>query len=76
MASRHVRQCCRLDGQSWADTWDKIDSNLTNSTDSLRVYKGGGWYGVPWFARLAYRYWYDPAKRLDVLGFLLCRTLQ
>jgi len=56
----------------WIDRW-----GVTPATDSkLRVYRGGGWYGVEFLCRVAYRYWYDSSRRLDVLSFRSARELQ
>jgi formylglycine-generating enzyme required for sulfatase activity len=46
------------------------------SDGSNRVIRGGGWGGVGWRCRAAYRNWANlPAIRDDVLGFRLVRAL-
>jgi formylglycine-generating enzyme required for sulfatase activity len=46
---------------------------------SLRVYRGGGrgggWFFVPQYARVAYRDYSTPGLRYDGLGFRLLRRV-
>jgi formylglycine-generating enzyme required for sulfatase activity len=39
----------------------------------LRVYRGGGWGGVPFYARVAFRDYGTPVSRYYVLGVRLMR---
>jgi formylglycine-generating enzyme required for sulfatase activity len=53
-----------------------VDGSARNSHGgSERVLRGGSWLGSPQVARAVYRYNYDPALRLNSLGFRLARTL-
>ncbi len=38
-----------------------------------RVSRGGSWFDVPRFARVALRFWFEPGNRGDELGFRLAR---
>ncbi len=44
------------------------------SSGTLRVVRGGGWFGAPAYLRAAYRERKDPADRDVVRGFRLART--
>ena len=37
--------------------------------DRLRVLRGGSWGSSAYYLRSAYRYWYDPASRVNSIGF-------
>ena len=59
----------------WYEELGAALSSAPPTNTNLRVYRGGGWYGVEWLCRAAYRYWYAADRRLDVLGFRLARSL-
>ena len=42
-------------------------------SESCRVIRGGGWYLVPQFARVAYRSGHAPGARSSILGLRLVR---
>ena len=47
---------------------------LGPSSGSIRVLRGGSWYGYASFSRSAYRNYYSPDYRSSILGFRLSRT--
>jgi formylglycine-generating enzyme required for sulfatase activity len=61
----------------WVNDW--YDANLYQNSPSqdpkgpvsgtLRVLRGGSWYGNPRNVRVSYRDWYIPARRTNYLGF-------
>jgi sulfatase modifying factor 1 len=44
------------------------------ASGASRVYRGGSWYRVPQYARVAYRNYSPPDYRSSLLGFHLLRT--
>ena len=72
---------CDMTGNVWEWTADRYGDYGGSATDpkgaatgSIRVYRGGSWFNSAQFARVAYRYGYDPSNRDDSLGFRLSRT--
>jgi formylglycine-generating enzyme required for sulfatase activity len=62
----------------WCSDWSRREYTTTAVDDptgpaigSLRVIRGGGWYGDARGCRSAYRHRFTPALRLDFLGFRL-----
>ena len=55
--------------------WIENRGDIPTKDSKLKVYRGGGWYGVEFLCRIAYRYWYEEHRRLDVLGFRLAREI-
>lgn len=49
--------------------------DLWDTSGSVRVVRGGGWYDDPQVLRAAGRYYNDPGYRLSNVGFRLVRTL-
>ena len=45
------------------------------TSGSVRVNRGGSWYGTAGFCRSAHRYWYKPSFRYDSFGFRVCLSL-
>ena len=63
----------------WCSDW--YDDPLTGGVDpvgpeegSNRVFRGGGWRGVPGGCRSANRFSLDPSSRCDILGFRVARS--
>jgi formylglycine-generating enzyme required for sulfatase activity len=46
------------------------------ASGSRRVFRGGNWYNVAHFCRVAYRYDYSPGYENYSLGFRLVRAVQ
>ena len=53
------------DGSTW----------ITNGDDRYRVLRGGSWLGHPGFCRSAFRNWYSPGFRDNVIGFRVVSVL-
>ena len=53
------------DGTLWVDT----------SRGGDRVIRGGSWWLDPQYARVAYRFRYEPSYRYDGVGFRVARSL-
>ena len=56
------------------NVWEWVDDCYDEGC-KLRVLRGGSWLDVAQFVRAAWPYSYAPAKRLDIFGFRLARTL-
>ena len=56
------------DGSAWT-------SGNTSGNCSLRVLRGGSWFGLPEYLRSAFRYGLDTGLRRYDIGFRLARTL-
>ncbi|MDX1908240.1 MAG: SUMF1/EgtB/PvdO family nonheme iron enzyme [Bacteroidia bacterium] len=71
--SGHVWEWC----QDWHDDYpSEPQSNPGGPADgAYRVYRGGGWYNVPAYARVSYRGYWRPILRRRRLGFRLARSL-
>ena len=54
---------------------NSVDNPTGNPTGSLRVYRGGSWFGSPEYVRTSYRNRNDPTARNFILGFRICRFL-
>jgi sulfatase modifying factor 1 len=71
-----------MSGNVYEWCWDRYgDYPRADSVDPTgpsrgpnRVIRGGSWYYVPRFARVAYRSWYEPGFRGNYLGLRLVRT--
>jgi eukaryotic-like serine/threonine-protein kinase len=70
-----VRGMCGNMVEWTASTWIEKKGETPSPDSKLRVYRGGGWYGVEFLCRVAYRYWYEEHRRLDVLSFRLVRSI-
>ena len=70
-----VRGMCGNMVEWTASTWTEKLDDTPSEASQLRVYRGGGWYGVEFLCRVAYRYWYEESRRLDVLSFRLVRSI-
>jgi formylglycine-generating enzyme required for sulfatase activity len=60
---------------AWHDNYDgapQDGSAWEGGGGVSRVLRGGSWAGDPGFCRAAYRYFFDPAFRLNRFGFRLC----
>lgn len=55
------------------DTLGNVCEWTATEYGAFRVLRGGCWFNVPRFARVAYRYGYAPGNRSDGLGFRLAR---
>ncbi len=62
--------------REWCDTWHHIYDRVTHDdnawidrTSRSRIVRGGSQYDLPKDCRSAYRFHYDPAVRILVLGF-------
>ena len=53
--------------------YDGSETKFANDAKVRRVLRGGSWFGGPVFARAAYRYWSDPADRVNDQGFRLAQ---
>jgi formylglycine-generating enzyme required for sulfatase activity len=64
----------------WCQDWkgDYPTGSQTNPTGpasgSYRVIRGGSWFNVPTYCRVANRIRYTPGYRLNLAGFRLART--
>ena len=71
--SGNVNEWC----QDWYDSGYYIKSPSSNpkgpDTGSDHVLRGGSWFYVPIYARVAYRYGYAPVNRFGSIGFRLAR---
>jgi formylglycine-generating enzyme required for sulfatase activity len=52
----------------------QTDNPAGPSSGANRVYRGGGWWDDPWFARAAIRLRNGPFNRSDSLGFRLAAS--
>ena len=55
------------------NVWEWTATEWVDTDDHDRIFRGGSWYIVPRYARVAYRYWNVPGYRFDSLGFRLAR---
>ena len=63
--SGNVLEWCQT---KWRDSYKtKADESLEGSDPG--VVRGGAWAHLPWYLRCAYRDWFDPDVRGDLLGF-------
>ena len=60
---------------SWHDSYKRSPSDGSawqGSSEERKVLRGGSWVSIPWYCRVAYRYW-DPRDYRDVyIGFRVC----
>ena len=65
----------------WCSDWygnysSSAQTNPYNSTTgSVRVNRGGGWYGIATYTRVAFRNFNSPTYTYDFLGFRITRTV-
>jgi formylglycine-generating enzyme required for sulfatase activity len=71
-----------MTGNVWEWVWDVYRQYPGTAVDpvgassgAFRVYRGGCWYDVPGYARVASRDWSGPGFRAGNLGFRLARTV-
>jgi formylglycine-generating enzyme required for sulfatase activity len=63
----------------FVNTYEKAPTDgspIETENCTLRVARGGSWYGTPEYLRSAFRRRYSPDYRLDVIGFRVGRTLK
>ena len=57
----------------WHDNYEGAPTDgsawLTNEKEANRLLRGGSWGVYPWYCRSAYRFYYSPDYRFDVIGF-------
>jgi formylglycine-generating enzyme required for sulfatase activity len=56
------------------NVWQWMENKYDNEHE-WRALRGGSWNDEPQFVRAAFRYCYEPSKRIFNLGFRLARTL-
>jgi formylglycine-generating enzyme required for sulfatase activity len=60
----------------WHDNYQGVPTDgsawLTDDENTSRVYRGGSWFSPPRNCRSAYRLYYGPDSRNDVIGFRVC----
>ena len=47
---------------------------IEDKKGSVRVYRGGSWFSLPFYVRASYRDFDDPTSRYDGLGFRIVRN--
>ena len=73
--SGNVWEWCYDSYNSSVNTGEETDP-LGSSSGSLRVLRGGSWYGNAYSASVCYRYFDSPSYGLSDLGFRLVRSAQ
>ncbi len=53
---------------------DQFVNKIEEKDRQLPVIRGGAWYFDQFNARCAFRGWYDPFSRDDLIGFRCART--
>jgi formylglycine-generating enzyme required for sulfatase activity len=70
----NVWEWCQDWGEDYAGT-DVVDDPTGAARGSERVIRGGSWISHAEECRAAFRSWFDPSFRHDILGFRLARTV-